>query len=72
LIKEGEALETSDNLNTVIFDKTGTLTKGKPEVTDIISFDIDEIEALKLAPAWKKFRIRWARQLWPKPGRKIF
>ena len=32
-----------------MFDKTGTLTKGKPEVTDIISFDKTEREVLKYA-----------------------
>lgn len=49
LVKGGEALESASNISAVIFDKTGTLTKGKPEVTDIISFgqqDDDEILAL--------------------------
>ena len=36
LIKSGEALETTHNLETIIFDKTGTLTEGKPIVTDIL------------------------------------
>ena len=35
LIKSGEALESTQNLNTVVFDKTGTITEGKPRVTDI-------------------------------------
>ena len=39
LIKNAEALEIANKVNTVIFDKTGTLTKGKPEVTNIIAFD---------------------------------
>ncbi len=49
LIKNGEALEISGKLTTVLFDKTGTLTKGKPEVTDIIGFEIGESELLRYA-----------------------
>lgn len=33
LIKDAEALETTQSLNLVVFDKTGTLTKGSPEVS---------------------------------------
>ncbi len=38
LIRTGEAIQTMKDVKVVMFDKTGTLTKGKPEVTDIISF----------------------------------
>ncbi|MBS7633345.1 copper-translocating P-type ATPase [Candidatus Bathyarchaeota archaeon] len=38
LIRKGEAIQTMKDVKAIIFDKTGTLTKGKPEVTDIISF----------------------------------
>jgi len=41
LIKNGEALERSNKVDTVILDKTGTLTIGKPKVTDIQTFDND-------------------------------
>jgi Cu+-exporting ATPase len=49
LVKNGEALEISEKLTTILFDKTGTLTKGKPEVTDIIGFEIEESELLRYA-----------------------
>lgn len=39
LIKEGESLEVSEQINTVLLDKTGTLTQGSPEVTDIMVFN---------------------------------
>lgn len=38
LIKEGESLEVSEKINTILFDKTGTLTQGSPEVTDVVVF----------------------------------
>ncbi len=49
LIKNGEALEISEKLTTIIFDKTGTLTKGMPEVTDVVTTGMDERELLKIA-----------------------
>ena len=39
LIKNGEALEKSKEIDVVMFDKTGTLTEGKPRVTDIVACD---------------------------------
>jgi len=38
LIRKGEAIQTMREVKAIILDKTGTLTKGKPEVTDVISF----------------------------------
>jgi P-type Cu+ transporter len=49
LIKNGEALEISEKLTTILFDKTGTLTKGKPEVTDILGIEIDDKKLLSIA-----------------------
>ncbi|KAF5433724.1 Cu+-exporting ATPase, partial [Candidatus Methanophagaceae archaeon] len=54
LIKNGEALEISEKLTTIVFDKTGTLTRGKPEVTDIISIGTDDSELLRLVASVEK------------------
>jgi len=54
LVKNGEALEISEKLTTILFDKTGTLTKGKPEVTDVFAFGIDDKELLKLVASVEK------------------
>ncbi|NQE55001.1 putative copper-exporting P-type ATPase A [ANME-1 cluster archaeon GoMg3.2] len=54
LIKNGEALEISEKLTTIVFDKTGTLTRGKPEVTDIISIGTDDSKLLRLAASVEK------------------
>ena len=39
LIKNAEALEKMDKVNTLIIDKTGTITEGKPTVEKVGSFD---------------------------------
>ena len=54
LLRNGEALEVADRITTVVFDKTGTLTRGKPEVTDLIPFGIDERTLLSLAGSVEK------------------
>lgn len=54
LIKNSEALEVSEKLNTIIFDKTGTLTKGKPEVTNIVAYEHDENELLFYSSSLEK------------------
>lgn len=43
LIRRGEALENLAKATTVVLDKTGTLTKGKPEVTDVVSFEEENV-----------------------------
>lgn len=48
LIKNGETLESSKDVDVVVFDKTGTITEGKPVVHDIISFDCSDEEFIQL------------------------
>ncbi|WP_455662691.1 heavy metal translocating P-type ATPase [Pradoshia sp.] len=54
LIKGGIHLEEAGRLEVIAFDKTGTLTEGKPVVKDLITFDMDEKEALTIAAAIEK------------------
>ncbi|QIK66403.1 heavy metal translocating P-type ATPase [Nocardioides sp. HDW12B] len=50
LIKNAEALELMEKVDTLVVDKTGTLTEGKPSVTAIITTDdFDEGDLLRLA-----------------------
>ncbi len=49
LIKRGEAIQTLQEVKTIVFDKTGTITKGKPEVTDIVPILGTESELLRAA-----------------------
>ncbi|MEK7213841.1 MAG: heavy metal translocating P-type ATPase, partial [Patescibacteria group bacterium] len=50
LIKDATSLEIANKINAIILDKTGTLTEGKPQLTDIISFDNESNEEiLKIA-----------------------
>jgi heavy metal translocating P-type ATPase len=50
LIKNAEALELMEKVNTLVVDKTGTLTEGTPSVTQIVPSDgFDRDELLRLA-----------------------
>jgi Cu+-exporting ATPase len=50
LIKNAEALETLEKVDTLVVDKTGTLTEGKPRVVSVTpAADISETELLRMA-----------------------
>ena len=50
LIKNAEALEHMEKVDTLVVDKTGTLTEGKPAVTALVPAPgVTEIELLRLA-----------------------
>jgi Cu+-exporting ATPase len=50
LIKNAEALERMERVDTLVVDKTGTLTEGKPKVVAVIAAQgYDEAEVLRLA-----------------------
>ena len=50
LIKNAEALEVLEKIDTIIVDKTGTLTEGKPRLTSVVPGDgMSESDLLRLA-----------------------
>ncbi|NLS18703.1 copper-translocating P-type ATPase [Rhizobium sp. P40RR-XXII] len=50
LIKNAEALERFEKIDTLVVDKTGTLTEGRPKVTALkAAGDIDDLELLRIA-----------------------
>lgn len=56
LIKNAEALEMLEKVDTLVVDKTGTLTEGKPRVVTIkTDDDISESDFLQLAASLEKY-----------------
>jgi Cu+-exporting ATPase len=50
LVRDAQALEQLENIDTLVIDKTGTLTEGKPKVVAVIAdAGFDENELLRLA-----------------------
>ena len=55
LIKNAEALERLEKVDTIVVDKTGTLTEGKPQVTAVQAFgDMKEADLLRLAASLER------------------
>ncbi len=50
LVKNAEALEVMEKIDTLVIDKTGTLTEGKPRLTSVVPLpDWNELDLLRLA-----------------------
>jgi P-type Cu+ transporter len=50
LIKNAEALEVMEKIDTLVVDKTGTLTEGRPRLTSVVPFkQISDSELLRFA-----------------------
>jgi Cu+-exporting ATPase len=55
LIKNAEALEILEKVDTLVVDKTGTLTEGKPRLTQVVPAEgVDEGELLGLAASLER------------------
>jgi Cu+-exporting ATPase len=49
LIRNAEALEVFEKVNTLVVDKTGTLTEGKPKLTTVVALEgFDEARVLQM------------------------
>ena len=55
LIKNAEALEVMEKVDTLVVDKTGTLTEGKPKLVSIVALDgFEETTILSLAASLER------------------
>ena len=55
LIRNAEALETFEKVNTLVIDKTGTLTEGKPRLTAVVpAKGFDELQLLQSVASLEK------------------
>jgi Cu+-exporting ATPase len=54
LVKNADALERMEKIDTLVVDKTGTLTEGRPSVVRVVTDGISEEDALRLAASVEK------------------
>jgi Cu+-exporting ATPase len=55
LIKNAEALETMEKVNTLVVDKTGTLTEGKPRLVSVVAIgEHGESEVLRMGASLER------------------
>ncbi len=63
LIKNAEALERFEKVDTLVVDKTGTLTEGKPRVIAVVpAADFDEATVLSLGASLERAERASARR----------
>jgi len=54
LIRNAEALERLEKIDTLVVDKTGTLTEGKPSVTSVVPIGLEKKELLRIAASLER------------------
>jgi Cu+-exporting ATPase len=54
LIRNAEALETMEKVDTLVVDKTGTLTEGKPRVSSVVPVGLEKKELLHLVASLER------------------
>jgi len=54
LIRNAEALEILEKVDTLVIDKTGTLTEGKPHVVSVVAVEVDESDVIRLAASLER------------------
>jgi Cu+-exporting ATPase len=55
LVRNAEALETMEKVNTLVVDKTGTLTEGKPRLLSVVALSgVSENELLRLVASLER------------------
>jgi P-type Cu+ transporter len=54
LIKDAEALEALEQIDTLVVDKTGTLTEGRPALSAVVAKQASEADLLRLAASLER------------------
>ena len=54
LIRNAEALERLEKIDTLVVDKTGTLTEGKPSVTSVVPIGLERKELLRIVASLER------------------
>jgi P-type Cu+ transporter len=54
LLRNAEALERLEKVDTLVVDKTGTLTEGKPSVTSIVPVGLEKKELLRIVASLER------------------